>query len=81
MKVARQQVYLEEGTLESDIRYSGDTPVGGHYLPGRMHIDRPVDGYALDLEFKSWRIDPDLPDNAFDLNLPEGVQTRRLTEK
>ena len=46
-----------------------------------IHIDRPLDGYALNLEFKSWRIDPDLPDNAFSLKLPEGVQIIHLVEK
>jgi hypothetical protein len=81
LSVARQQVYLDEGQLVSDILYSDETEVDGLKLPLRIHIDRPLDGYALNLEFKSWRIDPDLPDNAFTLKLPEGVQVIHLIEK
>jgi outer membrane lipoprotein-sorting protein len=81
LAVARQQVYLDEGQLVSDILYSDETEVDGLKLPLRIHIDRPLDGYALNLEFKSWRIDPDLPDNAFSLKLPEGVQVIHLIEK
>ena len=81
LSVARQQVFLEEGQLVSDIVYSDETEVDGLKLPRRIHIDRPLDGYALNLEFKSWRIDPDLQDNAFSLKLPEGVQVIHLIEK
>ena len=81
LSIARQQVYLDEGQMVSDIVYSNETEVDGLKLPLRIHIDRPLDGYALNLEFKSWRIDPDLPDNAFSLKLPEGVQIIHLIEK
>ena len=81
LSVARQQVYLDEGQMVSDIIYSDEIEVDGLKLPLRIRIDRPLDGYALNLEFKSWRIDPDLPDNAFSLKLPEGVQVIHLIEK
>ena len=81
LAVSRQQVYLEDGQLVSDIAYSNDIEVDGLKLPLHIYIDRPVDGYALGLEFKSWRIDPDLPDNAFSLKLPEGVQIIHLVER
>lgn len=79
--VARQQVYLEDGQIVSDIAYSNEVEVNGLKLPLHIHVDRPLDGYALDLEFKSWRINPELPDNAFLLKLPEGVQVIHLVEK
>jgi len=50
-------------------------------LPLKMHIDRPLDGYALDMEFKNWRINPDLADNAFILTPPEGAQIIHLIDK
>jgi outer membrane lipoprotein-sorting protein len=81
LAIARQQVYLDDGQVESDIAYSNETEINGIKLPLRIHIDRPLDGYALNLEFKSWRIDPDLPDNAFSLKLPDGVQIIHLVEK
>jgi outer membrane lipoprotein-sorting protein len=81
LSIARQQVYLEDGRVASDINYSDETEVNGFKLPLHMHIDRPLDGYALNLEFKSWRTDPDSPDNAFSLKLPDGVQIIPLVEK
>ena len=67
--------------MVSDIAYSNEVEVSGLKLPLHIHVDRPLDGYALDLEFKSWRINPELPDNAFLLKLPEGVQVIHLVEK
>jgi hypothetical protein len=81
LAIARQQVYLDDGRIVSDIAYSNETEIDGVKLPLHIHMDRPLDGYALDLEFKSWRIDPDLPDNAFSLKLPDGVQIIHLVEK
>jgi outer membrane lipoprotein-sorting protein len=81
LAIARQQIYLDDGQMVSDIAYADEIEVGGFKLPRHMHIDRPLDGYSLNLEFKSWRIDPDLPDNAFSLKLPDGVQIIPLIEK
>ncbi len=81
LTIARQQVYLESGQLESDITYSNSIPIDGYYLPTTMRIDRPLDGYALNLEFKSWRINPVLADNAFILTPPAGAQVIHLSEK
>jgi hypothetical protein len=81
LTIARQQVYLDDGQLVSDITYSKTGLIDGYSLPLNMHIDRPLDGYALDLEFKSWRINPDLADNAFVLMPPEGAQIIHLKEK
>lgn len=81
LAVARQQAYLEDGQVASDISYSNETEVDGLRLPLRIRIDRPLDGYALDLEFKGWRVNPDLPDGAFSLKLPHGVPIIHLVEK
>jgi outer membrane lipoprotein-sorting protein len=81
LNIARQQVYLDEGQMVGDITYSNAVLIEGFYLPLIMHIDRPLDGYALNIEFKSWRINPDLADNAFVLTTPEGTQTIHLIEK
>jgi hypothetical protein len=81
LTIARQQVYLNEGQMVSDITYSNPVLVDGFSLPLKMHIDRPLDGYALDLEFKSWRINPDLADNAFVLTPTAGAQIIHLREK
>jgi hypothetical protein len=81
LTIARQQVYGEDDKIVSDITYSNEMPVNGLSLPLKIHIDRPVDGYALDMEFKSWRVNPDLPDNAFVLTPPPGAQIVPFKEK
>jgi len=81
LTVKRQQVYRDEGHVVSDITYSGELFVDSYHLPGKIHIDRPMDGYALDMEFKAWRVNPDLPEDAFILTPPEGAQIVPFKEK
>jgi outer membrane lipoprotein-sorting protein len=40
-----------------------------------------VDGYTLDLTFKTWNLNPDLEDTAFVLTAPEGAERMELKEK
>jgi hypothetical protein len=79
LTISRQQFYSEDGQIISDISYSKTGLIDGHTLPLSMHIDRPLDGYALDLEFNSWRINPDLPE--FVLTPPEGARIIHLKDK
>jgi len=79
LTIARQQFFHENGQIDqiaSDIEYSDMEQANGFFLPLKIHIDRPLDGYALTLEFKSnsWRVNEGLPDNAFILKPPEGAQ-------
>jgi len=80
MVVARQLIYNEEGNVVSNIAYSIFEQVENYYLPLRIRIERPLDGYSLDLEFKEWRINSDLPVGAFILTLPPGAQHIELSE-
>jgi outer membrane lipoprotein-sorting protein len=81
LTIARQQVYQEEGRIASDITYSEMTQSGGFALPLKIRIDRPLDGYTLDMQFRNWRINPELPDNAFVLPPPAGAQVVPFREK
>jgi hypothetical protein len=78
LTIARQQVFSEEGKVASDISYSEQTIVDGFSLPLKIHIDRPMDGYLLDLEFNEWKVNsPELGDNAtvnaFEMPPPPGA--------
>ena len=77
---ARQVIYDDDGRVASRVFYlkmtSGIPP-----LPLSMRVERPLDDYAMDMEFKSWNLAPSLPANAFTLTPPEGVQVIRLKEK
>ena len=55
LTIARQQLFGNEGELASDIVYSNEAQFDGFLLPLQMHIDRPADGYSLDLKFRSWK--------------------------
>jgi hypothetical protein len=81
LTIARQQIYLDDGQIVSDITYLNVARIDGFALPLKMHIDRPLDGYALDMEFKSWRVNPELGDNAFVLTPHAGAQLIHLKEK
>jgi outer membrane lipoprotein-sorting protein len=50
-------------------------------LPLSVRIERPVDKYMLSMQFKAWRVNPDLPDTAFVLMPPEGAQRVILKER
>jgi hypothetical protein len=81
LTIARQQVFTDEGQIASDIVYSNEMRVEGFSLPQRIRIDRPLDAYSLDVEFKSWRVNPDLPENAFVLMPPPGAQIIHLKDR
>jgi outer membrane lipoprotein-sorting protein len=79
--VVKQQTFENDGRIASIIHYSSHTPVDGLLLPLSIHIERPSDGYVLDMQFKSWRVNPDMPPTAFVLSPPPGAQRVVLKEK
>jgi outer membrane lipoprotein-sorting protein len=79
--VVKQQTFEEDGSIASLIQYSNFTPVEGLRLPLSIHIERPSDGYVLDMQFKSWRVNPEIPPTAFVLSPPAGAQRVVLKEK
>ncbi len=81
LSVARQEMFDDGGRIVSDITYSRLTALGAWLLPLSVRINRPEDGYSLDLEFKDWRVNPELPPNVFELTAPEGAQRVELKEK
>ena len=72
LTIARQQVFGDQDEVVSDIRYYFDeVRKEGLSLPGRIHIDRPLDKYTLDLTFTDWKVNsPDFPEDAFKLPPP-----------
>ncbi len=81
LSVARQFVYGEHGVVVSMIQYSNLVPADGVVLPLSIRIERPIDGYILDMQFQSWRVNMELPDTAFVMSPPQGAQQVVLKEK
>ena len=79
--ITRQETYDDTGRIISDITYSHLTAVGGFLLPLNIKIERPIDDYSLDLQIRDWRVNPDLPPNAFEFTAPEGARRVELKEK
>jgi hypothetical protein len=81
LAIRRQIFFLEDGQVESDIRYLKVKKTDGFSLPSEIHLDRPLDGYNLKMEFKSWRINGGLDEKAFALPVPRGAEIIHLAEK
>ena len=81
LAIARQQTYDAEGNLTGIIHYANVSPAEGLLLPLSIRIARPLDGYSMELEFKNWRINPNLADDAFILTPPKGARRIQLIER
>jgi hypothetical protein len=81
LTIARQQIFEEDGSMASDIGYSKNVQIEGISFPLQMHIDRPADGYSLDLRFSAWRVNPELGEDAFILQPHPDDQMIPLKEK
>jgi len=73
LTLARQRIFNDDGRLIADITYSDVSPCDNFMLPGEINIDRPVDGYTLNLKFTDWRVNPVLEEDRFKLEPPDGV--------
>jgi outer membrane lipoprotein-sorting protein len=81
MLPAREDRFAETGEVVSSVRYANFAVFQGRALPRDVRIERPVDGYSLELHFKDWRINPSMEDSAFVLRLPPGAERVVLKEK
>lgn len=80
MNVVRQVTYEPDGAVASKIWYrrlSTDSVP----LPLSMRIERPADGYSIDLEVKEWKLNPSFDNNPFQLSAPAGARQIVLKEK
>jgi hypothetical protein len=78
LTISRQRTFDDEGAVQADIIYSDVKPYGKYFLPGKIHLERPLDGYSLDLEFNDWQINPEFKEDIFTLEPPEGVEVIRF---
>jgi hypothetical protein len=81
MVLAREDRYSETGRMEGIVHYSEFGEFGGKMLPRTIVIERPLDGYSLNLHFNDWRVNPSLEDSAFSLNPPPDAKRVVLKEK
>lgn len=78
LTVSRQLIFDSEGRIEADIRYSDVRKQDRFFLPGKINMKRPIDGYNLVLELEDWRINPAIKEDTFELEPPAGAEVIRF---
>ncbi len=78
LTLSGQRIFNDKGQVISKISYSNPERIDKYTLPRKIHIERPLDGYTLDLEFKDWVVNPVFKDMAFNLEPVEGVKVIRF---
>jgi len=83
LTISRQRVYDDDGQgqVVGDITYSDVAQYGKYEIPKKIQIERPLDGYTLNLEFKGLRINPGIEDERFDFQPLPGMKVIRFTKK
>jgi hypothetical protein len=77
-RFARQQIFDNQGDLTTEVSYSDYKRLNGEsksLWPGVILVSRPHDGYSARLTFSEdrFKINPQLPANAFTLENTEGL--------
>jgi hypothetical protein len=81
MAVVKDVTFSDAGEIAGTVDYSDFSNIEGFLLPQGIRIDRPMDGYSLDLHARDWRVNPKLEDANFILNVPPDVERVMLKEK
>jgi len=79
-ELTRYQIFTEDGDLATDALYrewSDHEPVP---YPERVFIERPLDGYELQIQVLKPGLNEEIPADSFALQPPEGVEIERIGE-
>jgi hypothetical protein len=81
LAVVKDVAFTDTGEIAGTVDYSDFSNFEGFLLPQGIRIDRPMDGYSLDLHAREWRVNPKIEDANFILNVPPDVERVVLKEK
>ncbi|MEJ2108914.1 MAG: hypothetical protein P8Z37_03180, partial [Acidobacteriota bacterium] len=73
LTISRQRIFDTEGRIKADISYENVGQFGKYSFPGKMQMERPMEGYSLDLELSDWTADPVINEDLLKLEPPPGV--------
>ena len=73
LTISRQRIFDAGGRIKADISYENVGQTGKYTFPDKMHMERPLDGYSLELELSEWAVDPVINDDLLKLEPPPGV--------
>lgn len=77
----RQIIYNPQGQAVTDASYESLQNYGGISFPQTVHIDRPIEGYSIQLTFNKLNMNQALKDDQFVLNQPPGAKVINLDQK
>ena len=72
MQISRKQVFGKDGRVETEVNYSNYQLDGENSFPHTIVIQRPVEEYTLKMAFQKATLNQKLPEDAFNLQRPEG---------
>jgi len=78
LTISRQRIYNDSGQIMSEIEYADTVKYEEFAMPRKIYIERSLDGYTLDLEFKDWIVNTDIKDETFELQPLPGMQVIRF---
>ncbi len=81
LKPDRQLVYNLQGQLITDASYEDFKDYGVVLFPETVHINRPVEGYSIQLTFTKVTVNQPLKDDQFALSQPAGSKLVNLDQK
>jgi len=77
----RQVIYNLQGLPVTDASYENFKNYSGIYFPETVHINRPIEGYSIQLTFTKLTLNQPLKDDQFVLNQPPGSKIINLDQK
>ena len=72
LQISRKQVFGKDGRVETEVEYSNYQTDGESSFPHTVVVQRPVEEYTLKMAFQKATLNQKLPDDAFNLQRPEG---------
>jgi len=73
-----QDIYDADGNIETQTLYGPLQTFGAEKFPGTIIIKRPLEEYQITLTIQKVVLNQPLPDNQFELEIPDGVQVKHL---
>ena len=80
LELRRLDIYDDEGDIATRARYSSWDEENGIPFAREVSISRPLDGYDLKLTVETPGVNAELPENAFVLEPPKGMEVEQVGE-
>ena len=74
----QQDLYDDNGNLETEVFYSRYGDFGGNKYPSQVTIKRPIEGIQIAMTVERVVANPQLPDDEFAVKVPDGSKIEQL---